>query len=330
LPRTLSAVKLCLCGLLLGSCNRSTPQARQADNEPPALTETARNQEVTLTVSADRREARVAETVRLTLEAQAPADLEIELPDVAGELEDFIVRDHGPMEVETVDRMRVWRQWLDIDSNVSGERSIPELTVRFADGEVTTKALTVDIKSAVEGEVDPTQFADIEGPVAIPKPRSWKAAWLAGPAALLLAALVWWMLRRRSQRQALEAAPPRPHVWAMAQLEALLAQKLIEQGKVHEFYFRLSHLVRTYIELRFGLMAPERTTEEFLNEVRGSEALRFGHKDLLSEFLTACDLVKFARHEPRGAEVDVSIDAARSFIEQTAPTFTAPRQEAAA
>jgi hypothetical protein len=329
LPRTLSAVRLCLCGLLLGSCNRSTPQARQADNELPALTETARNQEVTLTVSADRRQARVAETVRLTLEAQAPADLEIELPDVAGELEDFIVRDHGPMEVETVDRMRVWRQWLDIDSNVSGERSIPELTVRFADGEVTSKALTVEIKSAVEGEIDPTQFADIEGPVAIPKPRSWKTAWLAGPAALVLAGLVWWMLRRRSHRQAVAAAPP-PHVWALAQLEALLGQKLIEQGRVHEFYFRLSHLVRTYIELRFGLMAPERTTEEFLIEAQGSNALRFGHQDLLSEFLTACDLVKFARHEPRGAEVDASIDAARSFIEQTAPRFSAPPQEAAA
>ncbi|MHC4235136.1 MAG: hypothetical protein ACYSUQ_08475 [Planctomycetota bacterium] len=320
-------VALCLS---LTSCDRDVPPAEATDNAPTPPTETATSGEVTLTVTTDRGQARVAEVVRLTLEATAPADVEVELPEVARQLEDFAVRDHGPVEMQTEDQTQVWRQWWDIDSNLSGERAVPALTAKFADGEVTTAPLKIEVISAIEGEFDPTKFADIQGPVAVPKPRSWVAAYVAAAATLLLAALVWWMLRRRSARLAVAAAPPPPHVWALQQLEALLAEKLIEAGRVQEFYFRISDLVRTYIELRFGLMAPERTTEEFLIEVRRSDVLRFGHKDLLGEFLTACDLVKFARHEPQGAEVGASIDAARSFIEQTAPAAPSPMREAAA
>jgi hypothetical protein len=125
------------------------------------------------------------------------------------------------------------------------------------------------------------------------------------------------------------AAPP-PHIWALGQLDDLLAAKLIERGMVHEFYYRLSGIVRTYIELRFGLMAPERTTEEFLVEAERSDALGWGHKDLLGEFLGACDLVKYARHEPRGAEIDASTQAARRFISETRPASATGLREAAA
>jgi hypothetical protein len=294
------------------------------------LSETAASGEVTLTVTADRNRVLVAEPLEVTVEARAPVGVEIELPDLTAALEDFIVRDHSAIETETAeDRAEVRRQRFQLDSNLSGQRTVPELTVRSADGEATTAPLTIKVVSSIEGEYDPSEFADIVDPVPIPKPRNWALAWWAGGVALALAVLAWWLLRRRRARAAAVEPPPPPHVWALQQLAALLAAKLVEQGRVQEFYFRLSDLVRAYVELRFGLMAPERTTQEFLNEAQRSEVLRFGHKDLLGEFLTACDLVKFARHEPPGAEIDGAIDAARSFIKQTAPVGPPARGVAA-
>jgi hypothetical protein len=85
--------------------------------------------------------------------------------------------------------------------------------------------------------------------------------------------------------------------------------------------------VRQYIERRFSLMAPERTTDEFLAEVRNDPSLSGPHKELLSSFLQAADMVKFARYEPEQREIDQALSAARDFIEQT--SFAAAlRQEA--
>jgi hypothetical protein len=78
-------------------------------------------------------------------------------------------------------------------------------------------------------------------------------------------------------------------------------------------------VVRTYLEERFELHAPDRTTEEFLAELRSGSTLRPDHKALLEEFLSRCDLVKFARFEPTQDELRALLDAALRFIDETAP-----------
>lgn len=303
----------------------SEPQPSVEGGEARAgLAETATNGDASATVRADRGKVRVAEALRLTLEVRAPADAEVELPRVPELLKDFVVRKEGGVEVGGADGARTWRQTFELDSSLSGQKQIPAMTFVCGGKEVTTAPLAVEVVSAMEGDSasDPSRFADIEGPVAIPKPWRWTAAYVAGPVVLALAGLVWLLLRHKAAR-AVAAPPPPPHVWALRQLDALVGERLVQRGLVHEFYYRLSGIVRTYIELRFGLMAPERTTEEFLVEVRRGDALRFGHQELLGEFLTACDLVKYARHEPPGAEIDASVEAARRFVRETAPAAAA-------
>ena len=115
-----------------------------------------------------------------------------------------------------------------------------------------------------------------------------------------------------------------PHEWAFAELQRLAADKLVEQSRFQEFYFRLTDIARRYIERRFSIMAPEQTTEEFLRATRADPILTSDHKDLLGRFLRAADMVKFARHEPTGEEADAAFAAGRGFVEQTAPVATAP------
>jgi hypothetical protein len=88
---------------------------------------------------------------------------------------------------------------------------------------------------------------------------------------------------------------------------------------MHEYYFRLADIVRGYIERRFGLLAPERTTEEFLREARQDRSLTAEQKDMLGRFLRAADLVKFALHRPEPAEAASALAAARRFVTETAP-----------
>ena len=88
---------------------------------------------------------------------------------------------------------------------------------------------------------------------------------------------------------------------------------------MEEFYTRLSDIVRHYLEGRFYLRAPERTTEEFLYEVSQDNALAQEHKDLLGAFLQESDLVKFARHHPEQSDMQRALEAAEKFVRDTQP-----------
>ena len=144
-------------------------------------------------------------------------------------------------------------------------------------------------------------------------------ALFAGCATLI--ALLCVILRRQTRSK--PPAPPIPaHVWALGELARLDADRLIEQRAFHVFYVRLSDIVRQYVERRFGLMAPERTTDEFLHELRGDPAFGKEHQQLLARFLRAADMVKFALHEPTPEESGDALDAARGFVEETRPQTT--------
>ena len=79
----------------------------------------------------------------------------------------------------------------------------------------------------------------------------------------------------------------------------------------------VSDTVRLYLEERFTLRAPERTTEEFLIELRASPHLTVDQKQSLGSFLESCDLVKFARFEPTETILRQLHDAALRLVDET-------------
>jgi hypothetical protein len=105
------------------------------------------------------------------------------------------------------------------------------------------------------------------------------------------------------------------HERARRKLEAAL--DLFDQPK--PFCIAVSDAVRLYLEERFGLRAPERTTDEFLVDLGKSDALTERQKESLKEFLSACDMVKFAKYEPQRAELEVLYKSALRLIEETEP-----------
>jgi hypothetical protein len=155
---------------------------------------------------------------------------------------------------------------------------------------------------------------DIKPPVEIPSGWEW-LWWTLGTlavVALLFAAWRWWQ-KRRSQ---IPVEPPVPaHVRAREMLGKALA--LIAHPK--PFCTLVSDTIRTYLEERFDFHAPERTTEEFLHELRGTDLLSAEQKEKLGEFLERCDLVKFAKYEPVEPELRDLHGSALRLVEETEP-----------
>jgi hypothetical protein len=155
---------------------------------------------------------------------------------------------------------------------------------------------------------------DIKPPVEIPNGWAWLWVTLGALAVAAVLFVVWKWWQRRKANVPIE--PPVPaHVRAKHKLEEALA--LISQPK--PFVIAVSDTARTYLEERFDFRAPERTTEEFLRELGGTDLLTGEQKGSLGGFLESCDLVKFAKYEPRETELRELHHSAVKLVEETEP-----------
>ena len=185
-------------------------------------------------------------------------------------------------------------------------------------------AATNSILSLPPASGSPTNgLRDIKPPVEIPSGLEW-AWWVLG--ATVVALLGWWLWRYLRKRQAARPLPPPtpPHIRARRRLEEALA--LLSQPK--PFVIAVSDTLRAYLEERFSFRAPERTTEEFLYELQTTNLLDASQKERLSEFLQRCDLVKFAKYEPREMELRDLHASALRLVDETEPRDLAPTQAA--
>ena len=105
---------------------------------------------------------------------------------------------------------------------------------------------------------------------------------------------------------------------ALMELERLFA--LIDTEQSRPYAIESSAIIRRYIEVRFDLAAPKRSTEEFLAEAQHSPKLAPEYQTLLADFLQCCDLLKFARTLANRNELVQLHDSAIRFVKETAPT----------
>jgi len=158
---------------------------------------------------------------------------------------------------------------------------------------------------------------DIKPPIEIINVWLWVA--IGAVALVLVTAAVGLLLYFILRKKPVVVPPPvPPHVRAKQKLKEAL--NLIAQPK--PFCILVSDTLRFYLEERFKFHAPERTTEEFLHELQATDRLLPDQKESLGEFLKRCDLVKFARYEPRETELRDLHDSAVRLVEETEPPPT--------
>src|ERR1700690_1044176 len=108
-----------------------------------------------------------------------------------------------------------------------------------------------------------------------------------------------------------------PHEIAFQYLEE--ARRLIDPDYAREYCLEVSRIIRRYIEERFHILAPQSTTEEFLQELTESpEALPASHRLLLGDFLQHCGLARFAGWYYCRPDLEAMHLSAVEFVRQTA------------
>jgi hypothetical protein len=180
----------------------------------------------------------------------------------------------------------------------------------------TNSALIVPPPSSAAKAAPLTFHEAIKPLIDIPNGWLW-VIWIAAILALCAGAWLAWRHWRGKAASVPPAPPIPPHVKARRALEAALG--LLSDPKA--FSIAVSGAIRGYLEERFDFHAPDRTTEEFLYELQGTNLLTTGQKLSLGDFLANCDLIKFAKYEPTETELRALHAAALRLVNETEPRW---------
>lgn len=303
----------------------------QAPPRPEGVSDVAERGPLTLTVSVYPKEVLLGDPITVELLVHTPDDYVVEFPPGDEALSEWTLRDEdAPDPRPGVEGGLDWRRTYTVDSFTSGTREIPPLVAKYArrpddagekpvfESELASGSLAVEIRSALTTQDSVNQPRDITEtltpPIKLTRTQWWLiAAVVAG--ALLLAYVIYRLIRRARSRPVPVILP---EVWAMRALAELGATEWIETGRAREYYYGLSEIVRSYIERKFSLAAPEMTTEEFLVTLaRDRSALPYDAEKLRA-FLESCDIVKYAAFAPRKEDGEEAMGTARAFVNSTA------------
>jgi len=268
----------------------------------------------------DKDKITIGDKITYTLTVKAPKDIEIKFPEFAQNLGGFAIKDFGSSERGWF-KIKTYRQWYVLDTYVSGEYSIPPSLIKYRRigqdewHEVSTDEVSIEVESILESAEDKRDIREIAGPIGFPIKIPWYM-WVILAVTVLAAGIALFLFKRKKAKSTI--IPPLPaHEIAYEALDALRQKEYLRRKEHKLYYIELSGIVRQYLENRFNLRAPEMTTEEFLNTVKDNKALSYEHKSLLRDFLSHCDLVKFAKYEPVEKEADLSFESAKRLIDQT-------------
>jgi len=150
---------------------------------------------------------------------------------------------------------------------------------------------------------------DIHGPVVLKSARpTW---WAVGAGTVVVGAAAAVELWSRRGRRRLP-----PEVRA---LRALAQQRALAAGHPRDFAIAVSETVRGYLEEKFSIHAPRRTTDELLADlVRDRSGPVAAQQFELTEFLRQCDLAKFAGAALPPARRAAMLDSAEALVRATA------------
>lgn len=200
-----------------------------------------------------------------------------------------------------------------------GENQLPPLRFLVRSGDrtdtLTSDSITVAIASVLPPRAE--DINEIKPPFAFP--NHW--LWLIPAAAALLAVAVrlGWVLYRKLRRiRELAAAPRPPWDEALAALDALPYREWLADGRVQQYYYALSEILKRYIERRYGFNAAEQTTSEIIASFKRLK-IPFPFYDEFIAFIRRADLVKYAKYRPSAEELPVAIDIVRGIVLRSRP-----------
>jgi hypothetical protein len=287
----------------------------------------------TVAARVDRAEAHVGDPIRVSIVTVAKTGVPVNLPGTF-DLGAFSLLGRDETTEQNLGDGRIRREFgLRVAAYDPGPAQLPAIDVTYLGphGEVKsirTAPIAIKIASLIANEPEPA-LKDAAAPVSVME-ENRVPLYVGGAllAAALGALITFFAVRKlRARRGDRPGPPPRPaHEIALERLDRLGAYGFLEDADNRPFYFAVSEVIRDYLGARYGFDSLEMTTDELVAELQG-HAGRDLPSFMLAEiqgWLSACDLVKFAKVSPTANEARGALESAIRIVTTTRPAPVVP------
>jgi len=313
MKKIIVTTSILIIGFLFFACEKEKKTCSKKINSP-----------ITLQVNVNKPSIKIGDLIRYTITIDAKTNVWYQMPEFAQNLGKFAIRDWEKSDPIKLENGRVeQKQIYVLETYLTGTYEIPPVKVHYGYHEstnlISSTPICVEVTSvAEEGDLF-SGIRDIKSPVGIIEIIKENVWFLPGIILifLILIALIIYIVKRQKNKEEVSKPKLPAHEIAYAALKDLYNKNLVDNGFIKEYYFEVSDILRHYIEDRFALRAPERTTEEFLHELHLTNSLTAIHQELLKNFLEECDMVKFANFSADQSDAQRVHDVTVEFIEET-------------
>lgn len=354
-PDNLSVSGFIFCLIILAGCGRPESPDELTDWNTATYT----NGPVTVTVATASDHITTARRlpVRITVLASENMHVSFPLPrELAG---DFHSVRSFPRDPQTVGPGQVrWDTEYTLEPRLPGSYTIPRLIIKTQneDTKKTYPVKTDEIHTKVTSVLPKSEHAKLPGkqteapgsapgireiapplrnlPISRAAAGLWVTIIVAVFAAMVMLCRRHLLLRHKSRELADARAV------ALRELSALCSKGHLARGEIHEFYRRMTRILRRYIQIRFSINVHEteqedalgstnpesrqiplsKTSRELIGDLESGRSLDDPPKNRLRKLLKHCDLVKFARHRPPPETAKETLDTSVGFVKETGDT----------
>lgn len=265
---------------------------------------------ITIKTSIDTTVATIGDRLHLQIDLRYPPGTTFELPQVEKTLGKFDVIENHLSESRKKNKMfnQEWQLILAVFD--TGQFTIPPLEIKARKAEDTTTVLTFltepqSIRVYSVLAPDSRELKDIKPPFRLRRTIPGKTL-----LSILLIALIvggYWYYRRWKKAHPSVIIDEKfldpPHVVVLNQLNELKENMPVTPEEIQAFYFRISEILREFLERRFFIRALEMTTAEISTAFESLEIDRLAADEWLA-LLPELDIVKYAGQIP--AEKNIS------------------------
>ncbi len=258
--------------------------------------------------TVDKQEITVGDYIKYQVEIKLTEGIKIELPKVK-KLGNFEVIDKQEEKEENSINFIY-----TLTTFKTGADTIPSLSFKYIDKEknectAETEPVVIKIKSVLTKGIQDVK--DINSPVSIP--QNLTGIIIGIILFCILVGIGYWIIQKKKRFSKLLSINKKPcHIIAYEKLKSLQ----FKNGNIKEYYIELSDIIRKYIEERYAINAPTETTFELYRKLRAAK-VEYAKIELINDFLSKCDLVKFAKYIPSIESAEKDKEFAKDIIDKT-------------
>lgn len=191
----------------------------------------------------------------------------------------------------------------------TGPQTIPE--IKFTrienkkESEITIPSKKIIVNSVLKNDKKNATIKDIKSTVSVKEKTYLILYVLIGILIVIIFYIIIKKQRKKKKKEIIVVKKKLPaHEIAYKKLSELINKELIKKGKVKEYAFMLSEVIREFIGNRYEFDSIELTSDELLKHIKQEPKFNREYLTIINNFLEDSDIIKFSKVEATNGELE--------------------------